>query len=240
MDWIGTSGYNYPEWRGSFYPDPFPAGKMLGYYAERFPTVEINYTFYRMPTAVAVRKWAETVPDHFRFTLKAPRRITHIAKLRNCERLALSFAEVASTLGPKLGVVLFQLAPTHKKDLESLEAFLAQWPRGIRAAFEFRHPSWHDPDVHQLLERRRAALCISDSEKGTTPMALTADLAYFRLRDQAYDTPALRRWADTVVETTASASDVYIYFKHEESGIGPTLGAAFRTHLAEARAARSR
>ena len=239
MDWIGTSGYNYPEWRGSFYPERFPPARMLRYYAERFPSVEINYTFYRMPTPAAVAAWAETVPDRFRFTLKAPRRITHIAHLKNCERLVESFAQAASVLGNKLGMVLFQLAPTHRKDLDALTTFLDLWPKGLRAAFEFRHRSWLEPDVLALLERKHIALCVADSERDSTPVMVTADVAYFRLRDQGYESRDLERWAQVIADATRASREVYIYFKHEESGIGPKLAAEFTTRLAAARAART-
>ena len=137
--WIGTSGYNYPEWKGKFYPADLSAAKMLPYYAARFSTVEINYTFYRLPTEKMVAAWAEATPDAFRLTLKAPKRITHDRRLKDCTTLVQAFCSVAGTLGPKLGVLLFQLGPTFKKDLAVFDAFLLDLPPGARAAFEFRH-----------------------------------------------------------------------------------------------------
>ena len=145
--WVGTSGYNYPEWRGSFYPEKFPTNKMLAYYAERFNTVEVNYTFYRMPTETLLGGWASGTPEGFTFTLKAPRRITHDSKLQRCEELTEAFCRIASTLGPKLGVLLFQLPPNFKRNDAVLAAFLGTLPHGARAAFEFRHESWHDETV---------------------------------------------------------------------------------------------
>jgi uncharacterized protein YecE (DUF72 family) len=142
MIWVGTSGYNYPEWKGSFYPETLPASKMLPYYAERFPTVEINYTFYRAPTDAILESWSRATPDSFKLTLKAPRRITHDARLRDCADRVRQFAQTAATLGPKLGALLFQLPPTFTKDVELFDAFLAAMPTGLRAAFEFRHASW--------------------------------------------------------------------------------------------------
>src|SRR5580698_3306804 len=136
--WVGTSGFNYPEWRGSFYPAKLPAAKMLAYYAERFRTVEINNTFYRMPNEKAVRSWSESTPEGFKLTLKAPQAITHYARLRDCAQPVQRFVEVAATLGPKQGALLFQLPPYLKKDMVLLDAFLSTLP-GVRAAFEFRH-----------------------------------------------------------------------------------------------------
>src|SRR6185369_7787782 len=131
---IGTSGYNYPEWRGSFYPEKFPTAKMLAYYAERFDTVEINYTFYRIPTEKLLAGWAAGTPEHFSFTLKAPRRITHDSKLQHCEDLVQTFCRTARTLGPRLATLLFQLPPNFKKDIDVLEPFLELLPEGTRAA----------------------------------------------------------------------------------------------------------
>src|SRR4051794_10940198 len=148
---VGTSGYNYPEWRGTFYPEKFPTSKMLAYYAERFDTVEVNYTFYRVPTPELLEGWSHTVPDGFRFTLKAPQRITHHAKLQHCEELTQNFCRTASTLGAKLGVLLFQLPPTLKRDDAVFRDFLTLLPEGTRAAFEFRHASWHDDAVFAAL-----------------------------------------------------------------------------------------
>src|SRR5436190_20736561 len=151
MIWIGTSGYNYPEWKGSFYPADLAAAKMLPYYAARFPTVEINYTFYRVPNEKILSGWMKQVPAEFRFTLKAPRRITHDAKLVGCEELTEGFCRVAGTLGSQLAALLFQLPPSLKKDLPRLEGFLASLPRNAPAAFEFRHVSWFDEEVFSKL-----------------------------------------------------------------------------------------
>ncbi|OFW33244.1 MAG: hypothetical protein A3G76_15845 [Acidobacteria bacterium RIFCSPLOWO2_12_FULL_65_11] len=223
MIWIGTSGYNYPEWRGSFYPVNLPAGQMLPYYAARFPTVEINYTFYRMPNEKLVGGWAAQTPSPFKLTLKAPRRITHDSRLKDCEPLVATFCHVAGTLGDKLGTLLFQLPPSLKKNLAVFDAFLALLPIGIRAAFEFRHASWLDDEVYERLAARHLALCVADSEKMSTPARVTADYAYFRLRDEGYTADDIARWAETIVRETASCRDVFVYFKHEEQGKGPEL-----------------
>jgi len=217
---IGTSGYNYPEWRGSFYPEKFPTNKMLAYYAERFNTVEVNYTFYRMPTEALLEGWAAGTPGGFTFTLKAPRRITHDSKLQRCEDLTSAFCRIASTLGPKLGVLLFQLPPNFKRNDEVFAAFLDTLPHGARAAFEFRHESWHDEAVFAALRARNLALCIADSEKMSTPVVGTADYSYFRLRDEGYQPADITRWG-SVIGALPQARDAYVYFKHEEQGKGP-------------------
>jgi uncharacterized protein YecE (DUF72 family) len=221
MIWIGTSGYNYPEWKGTFYPRDLPQGKMLPYYAARFPTVEINYTFYRMPSEKLVSGWAAQTPSPFKLTLKAPRRITHDSRLRNCGPLLSQFCGVAGALGDKLGALLFQLPPSARKDLPLFEAFLEDLPPGARAAFEFRHTSWFDNDVFDRLAHRNLALCVADSEKLSTPVRTTAEYAYFRLRDEGYTAADIGRWADTIARETAACRDVFVYFKHEEEGKGP-------------------
>lgn len=222
--WVGTSGYNYPEWKGSFYPPTLPAAKMLPYYAGRFPTVEINYTFYRTPNAATLKGWNDATPPHFKLTLKAPKRITHDARLKECGEAVRHFCATAATLESKLGVLLFQLPPFMKKDLPRLDAFLAEFPAGVRAAFEFRNISWFDDAVYERLQARNLALCVADSEKLKTPLRITADYAYFRLRDEGYSPDDIVRWAHTLRESTAACGEVFVYFKHEESGKGPEFG----------------
>ena len=232
MIWIGTSGYNYPEWKGSFYPADLPAAKMLPYYAARFPTVEINYTFYRMPSEKLVGGWADQTPSPYRLTLKATRRITHDARLKQTGELVSRFCLVASTLGDKLGALLFQLPPNLKKDVPLLEAFLADLPSRVCAAFEFRHPSWFDDDVLGVLAARNIALCVADSDKLSTPVRVTADYAYFRLRDEGYTPDDIKRWAETITRETSGCKDVYVYFKHEEEGKGPEFAKLLMDSLA--------
>jgi uncharacterized protein YecE (DUF72 family) len=231
---IGTSGYNYPEWKGNFYPANLAAAKMLPYYAERFSTVEINYTFYRMPTAKLVAGWAAQVPTSFRFTLKAPRRITHDRRLREVGDAVRGFCEVAGELGPQLGALLFQLPPNFKKNLEIFDEFLGTLPPRVCAAFEFRHESWLDDEVYARLRDRNLALCIADSETRSTPVITTADYAYFRLRDEGYQADDISRWADTVRELDTRCRDVFVYFKHEDEGKGPEFGRMLQEFLAPA------
>jgi uncharacterized protein YecE (DUF72 family) len=219
--WVGTSGYNYPEWKGSFYPQKLPAAEMLPYYAGRFATVEINNTFYRMPTEKAVGGWNAATPERFRLTLKAPKWITHDARLRDCDVPVQRFLAVAATLGPKLGALLFQLPPFFKKDLAVLDAFLDILPPRLMAAFEFRNASWFDDAVYARLKAKDLALCVADSEKLSTPVELTAGYAYFRLRDEGYTPADIARWAETIRERAAASREVFVYFKHEEEGKGP-------------------
>jgi len=227
---IGTSGYNYPEWRGSFYPEKFPTAKMLAYYSERFDTVEVNYTFYRMPTVKLLEGWAQGTPEHFTFTLKAPRRITHDSKLKNVGDLTQTFCSTAASLGSKLGVLLFQLAPNFKRDDDVFESFLETIPEGSRAAFEFRHESWHDEKVFDALRRRNLALCIADSEKMSTPLVPTADYSYYRLRDEGYQSSDIERWAG-VIRGQNAPHGAYVYFKHEEQGKGPEFANLLKSML---------
>jgi uncharacterized protein YecE (DUF72 family) len=219
--WVGTSGYNYPEWRGSFYPEKFPTAKMLPYYAERFQTVEINYTFYRSPNEKILAGWNRETPDRFKLTLKAPKRITHDARLRDCADKVRYFLDTAATLGPKLGALLFQLPPYLRKDLAVFDAFLDAFPPNVCAAFEFRHVSWLDDEVYARLKAKNLALCVADSEKLSTPVEITADYGYFRLRDEGYTPDDIARWAQTIHDRTSGCTDVFVYFKHEEAGKGP-------------------
>ncbi len=232
MYWVGTSGYNYAEWKGSFYPERMPASKMLPYYAERFRTVEINYSFYRMPSEKSIGDWVKATPDGFRFTLKASRRITHEARLRDCEELVGLLVERARGLGPKLGVVLFQLPPYFKKDVEALGDFLELMPLDVRTAFEFRSKTWFDDGVYERLRAANCAMCVKDDEKFRTPVEMTAGHAYFRLRDEGYTEDGIREWADTIRESAGGLDDVFVYFKHEEKGVGPAFARMMTAALA--------
>src|SRR6266478_2961935 len=181
--WIGTSGFQYAEWKGNFYPEDLPTAKMLPFYSEKFSTTEINYTFRRIPAPKTIENWKTLTPEKFRFALKAPQKITHWSKLKDCADTLEYFCKVVAGLGDRLGPVLFQLPPTFKKDSDVLSSFLREFP-SMRAAFEFRHASWFDAEVFDLLRSRNIALCIADSEKLHAPVEVTADYAYFRLRDE--------------------------------------------------------
>jgi uncharacterized protein YecE (DUF72 family) len=214
----GTSGFSYKEWLGHFYPEKLPASGMLRYYAERFATVEINNTFYRMPAETMLSNWADQVPAHFTFTLKAPRRITHEKRLKEAEQDVTEFVRRAGTLGDKLGVLLFQLPPYLKKDLPRLGDFLALLPQGTRVAFEFRNESWQSDDVYQTLRARGAMLCVTDTDEGDTPFVATSDCAYVRLRRVHYGDADLRGWAERIAAQPLARA--YVYFMHEDEALG--------------------
>jgi uncharacterized protein YecE (DUF72 family) len=191
---------------------------MLRYYAERFPTVEINNTFYRMPAEAMLAQWSEQVPARFTFTLKAPKRITHVLRLQEADSHVAEFVRRADTLGGKLGVLLFQLPPFLKKDVPRLRDFLALLPPGTRAAVEFRSTSWQDDEVYQTLRERGAILCVTDTDEGETPFVATSDWGYVRLRRTHYDDQDLRAWVDRIA--AAGLPKTYVYFMHEDDALG--------------------
>jgi uncharacterized protein YecE (DUF72 family) len=221
----GTSGFSYKEWKGSFYPEDLPAARMLAYYAERLPAVEINNTFYRMPKPALLESWSAEVPESFRFVLKASQRITHFKRLKDAGDEVAYFFGVAAVLGERLGPALFQLPPNLKKDLPRLEAFLETLPRDRRAAFEFRHASWFEDEIFEALRGKKAALCIAEDEELATPLVATAEWGYLRLRRQDYDDAAVAAWAEKV--RAQSWQEAYVFFKHEDAGAGPRLAAQF-------------
>jgi uncharacterized protein YecE (DUF72 family) len=220
--WIGTSGFQYAEWKGNFYPEDLPTAKMLPFYAERFSTTEINYTFHRIPAAKTIDNWKALTPEKFRFALKAPQKITHWSKLRDCTDTLEYFFKVAIGLGERLGPVLFQLPPTFKKDADVLSSLLREFA-SLRAAFEFRHESWFDEEIFELLRSRNIALCIADTDTIATPRVITADYGYVRLRREDYSQSDVEHWAEFICEQKQRWRDAFVYFKHEESGIGPKL-----------------
>lgn len=220
--WVGTSGFQYAAWKGNFYPEDLPTSKMLPFYAERFSTTEINYTFHRIPSAKTIENWSQQTPAHFKFALKAPQKITHWSKLRDCADTLEYFCKIISGLGERLGPVLFQLPPTFKKDADVLSSFLRELP-SIRAAFEFRHDSWFDDEIFGILKSRNIALCVADTEAIATPKKITADYGYLRLRRADYTDADVKRWSEFVSEQKSNWKDAFVYFKHEESGIGPKL-----------------
>ena len=223
---VGTSGYSYKEWKGSFYPEKIPAKEMLRFYSERLSTVEINATFYRMPQTSMLENWKEQVPNTFRFALKASQRITHFKRLKETNEETKYFLETASVLGEQLGVVLFQLPPNMKKDLPRLEIFLAQLPPTPRAAFEFRHPTWFDDDVLELLRSQNRALVVSDTDDlPATHIDKTADWGYLRLRRVNYAEENLAEWLQRI--RAQDWNETFLFFKHEDEGTGPKLAAEF-------------
>jgi uncharacterized protein YecE (DUF72 family) len=224
---IGTSGFAYKEWKGKFYPEKHPDKRMLDFYGEKLTSVEINNTFYQMPKAALLEGWAEKVPPAFRFSLKASRRITHFKRLKDAAEETRYFAETAKVLGPRLGVILFQLPPNCRKDLGVLDTFLKEaLPPGTPAAFEFRHDSWLTDDVFARLRESGCALCIADTDEGCTPFTSTADWGYLRLRGTAYADADLDDWVKRV--QGAGWKDAFVFFKHEDEAAGPLLAMRFR------------
>jgi len=224
---VGTSGYSYNEWKGNFYPEDIKSKDMLKYYAKHFSTVEINNTFYRIPKQEVFESWKDQVPAKFRFILKAPQLITHIKRLKTDTKETVEyFTKVSSALGEKRGVVLFQLPPNFKLNLERLEEFINIVPEEIKAAFEFRHPEWFNDDVYNLLKKRNFALCLSDTDElPITELINTADWSYFRLRRINYTKKNLTDWHKKIAEQTWK--EAYIFFKHEEEGKGPEFAKRF-------------
>jgi uncharacterized protein YecE (DUF72 family) len=235
VNYVGTSGYSYKEWKGTFYPEKIAATDMLRFYAQHFKTVEINNTFYRMPNEKTLVQWSDQVSDHFAFVIKASRRITHLKRLQGVEDEMSYLLRTVAVLGPKLGPLLFQLPPNLKKDSGRLRAFLELVPNGCRAALEFRNESWFDDEVYELLSSSNVALVISDTEEGMArELDATADFAYLRLRREDYGDSDLREWGKRISD--GQWNDVFAFFKHEDDGAGPRLAARLIEILEETRA----
>jgi uncharacterized protein YecE (DUF72 family) len=224
--YTGTSGYSYKEWKGAFYPADLPAKRMLRFYGEHFRAVEINNTFYRMPKAAVVEAWAAEVPPNFQFALKAPQQITHRQRLKGPADSVKELLDTARALKKRLGPMLFQLPPFFKKDASALRDFLALLPSGCRAAFEFRHQSWLEQEVFDLLHEHRAALCIADAENDLEiPFIATAEWGYLRLRRTEYTGRELKAWAGRAREQPWK--EAFVFFKHDDVGRGPAMAGQF-------------
>jgi uncharacterized protein YecE (DUF72 family) len=224
--YVGTSGYSYKEWKGTFYPKNLPDKQMLRFYGEQFRAVEINSTFRGLPRASVLEAWADAVPADFKFVLKAPQRVTHVLRLKNAGDPVSQLLEVAGTLKERLGPVLFQLPPNFKKDAPRLREFLALLPSRSRTAFEFRHQSWFDEEVFGLLGDHQAALCIAEAEGDLeVPFVSTAAWGYLRLRRPDYNDTELKTWVKRVQEQ--DWQDVFVFFKHEDEGKGPQMAKRF-------------
>ena len=225
--YTGTSGYAYKEWKGAFYPEDLKNDQMLPYYASHFRACEINNSFYRVPAEKTLQQWAAQVPAEFRFILKAPQKITHFTRLKDESRETLEyFIKVAHSLGEQLGPILFQLPPNMKVDVARLDNFLGFMPKDVRAAFEFRHNSWFDDAVFDVLRSHNAALCIADTEDEQTPkVATVSDWGYLRLRRVEYsreDLVEFAKWA-----AAQSWQETFVFFKHEDAATGPRLAKEF-------------
>lgn len=224
----GTSGYAFKEWKGSFYPEEVRDAGMLAYYAGKFPSVEINNTFYRLPKEHVLREWAAQVPDAFTFAIKASQRITHYARLKpECASAVEFLLTNTSVLGDRLGPVLFQLPPNLKKDVPRLQAFVDTLPADRRFTIEFRNPTWFEDEVYDVLRAREVAMCITEQPEFASPVVATAPWGYARLHRLDYDDAALGAWAQRI--GALPWSEAYVYFKHDEgAGSGPPAVDAFR------------
>jgi uncharacterized protein YecE (DUF72 family) len=221
---IGTSGWQYRHWKGVFYPKELRQQDWLAYYAERFDCVEINSSFYGLPTTETIARWCASVPPEFIFSVKAPRRITHFKKLKNCEAELEELFRRLQAFGPHLGPVLFQLPPRWRCNIHRLERFLAGLPSEPRLVFEFRDPSWHNDDVYELLASRSMAFCIFDSGDFTAPLVDRGDLVYVRLHGPraayvgSYRAPRLRIWVDHAQAWNRRKKQVFLFFDNDERG----------------------
>lgn len=224
--WVGTSGYSYKEWKGNFYPEDLPDKKMLNYYAQQLPAVEINNTFYRMPKTDLLEKWSEQVPEDFRFILKASRKISHIKRMKECQEEVEYLFKTAQTLGKQLGVILFQFPPYLRRDLPRLQNFVALLRDDVNAAFEFRHESWFDEEVYDSLKEKKCALCFSDTDDNKLlDLISTAPWGYLRLRKQDYEERELEEWIKKIKKQ--EWDEAFIFFKHEDEGAGPKMAKRF-------------
>jgi len=223
--YVGTSGYSYKEWKGSFYPEKIAADQMLSFYATKLPSVEINNTFYRLPKRELIESWSSQVPPEFRFVIKASQKITHMRRLKGATDETGYLMDTVATLEEKLGVVFFQLPPNFKKDMERLGAFLDSLPKNTRIAFEFRHATWFDDEVYALLRAHNVALCLADTdEELEVPLVSTADWGYIRLRRPEYTRPEMIRWREWL--ETQSWKTAFVFFKHEAAD-GPLMAMDF-------------
>ncbi|MGH7589664.1 MAG: DUF72 domain-containing protein [Gemmatimonadota bacterium] len=224
--WVGTSGFAYKEWKGAFYPEELSDKEMLPHYASRLPAVEINNTFYRMPTEKLLLGWAAQVPERFRFSIKASRRITHQKKLADAAEETEYLLRTVSVLADRMGPVLFQLPPYLRKDDALLTSFLDLLPSTVPATFEFRHASWLDDATLDQLAARGVALCVAETEEGLdAPRLGTAGWGYLRLRRTDYTEEDLVAWAERVA--SQGWSDAYVFFKHEDEAEGPRFAERF-------------
>jgi uncharacterized protein YecE (DUF72 family) len=228
---VGTSGYSYKEWKGPFYPKDLAAARFLQFYGEHFETVEINNTFYRMPTDKLIEGWASEVPETFTFAIKAPQRITHIARLakaKSADETVATLLRIVGTLGARLGPILFQLPPFMKKDVPLLGDFLDAVPRGPRYAFEFRHASWFDDETWSVLGKHGASLCVAEGEKLESTLVATADWGYVRLRRDAYPDDVIDGWAQKI--SGQRWKEAFVYLKHDE-GDAPSVASKLIARL---------
>jgi len=224
--YVGTSGYSYKEWKGSFYPESIAAKDMLSYYASRLHAVELNNTFYRMPQPGMIASWKAQVPANFRFSVKAPQSITHFRRLKDAAPQTRILLKIISALEERLGAVIFRLPEDMKKDLKLLETFLKVLPADTPAVFDFRHPTWFDEEMGELLRSQNRVFCMSDIEELPESYEYrTADWGYVRLRRERYTEAELVQLSKRI--KAQKWKDTYVFFKHEDEGTGPKLAEQF-------------
>ena len=229
---VGTSGFSYREWKPAFYPEGTSDKKFLSYYATRFPGVEIDGTFYRMPSAASIDRWQAETPESFRFAVKASQKSTHFERLKVPSDSTEYFTQIVATLGERLGTVLFQLPPNMKRNDERLASFLASLPASLPRAFEFRNASWFDPAIFDMLRAHHATLCCNDSDESTTPLELTGPHVYLRLRKTSYDAAAFDVWESRLREWAAAGKDVFAFIKHEDNPEAAQIALSFWSRFA--------
>lgn len=223
--YVGTSGYSYKEWKGSFYPEKIAPAEMLAYYASRLRAVELNNTFYRTPQPTMIESWKAQVPEDFRFSIKATQSITHFRRLKDAAPQTRSILKTVAALEERLGAVIFRMPEDMKKDLKRLETFLKELPKDTPAVFDFRHETWFDEEVAALLRSQNRVLCVSDIEELPPNQTKTADWGYVRLRRVKYSDAQLKKWIQWI--KAQQWKDTYVFFKHEDEGTGPKLAARF-------------
>jgi uncharacterized protein YecE (DUF72 family) len=224
---VGTSGFSYKEWKGLFYPEDLPDKQMLSFYATRFKAVEIDSTFYRMPSPSTLEAWRDSTPQHFRFVLKASQQITHRQRLKVPSDALNHLMSVVPLLGERLALVSFQLPPFSRCDIPKLQAFLEVLPANVSSSFEFRHASWFCPDVYELLRRHRSVLCIHDSDEGCTPLEVTAEAIYVRLRRERYTDQEREEWRVRWRNWADAGMEVFAFIKHKDNPDAPRIAEAF-------------
>lgn len=236
---IGTSGWHYKHWKGPFYPADLSPAKMLSWYVERFDTVEINNSFYRLPAESALALWCRLAPASFCFAVKASRYITHNRKLKDPQNGIERFLTSIGKLGPRLGPILFQLPPAWKVNVERLDEFLSRLPRGHRYAFEFRNPTWNVPEIYEVLDRHNAAYCIYELAGFHSPIQITADFTYVRLHGPGnkyqgdYSEQTLRRWAERMEGWRNELRHIFVYFDNDQAGFAPKNAWQLKKQVAE-------
>lgn len=222
--YVGASGFSYPGWKGTFYPEGLRSEDFLAHYSRSLNSVEINSSFYGSPSASTVKGWEGRTPGEFKFAFKAPRQITHVLKLgEGAPEAAERLSRVLGPLGPRRGPVLFQLPPFAKLNLDRLEGFLKKTSGVEGRVFEFRHESWFNDATYELLDRHGAGFCVAETEDLAPVLKVTGRLAYFRLRKDSYDVEAVDRWAERILGLAGSAPECYAFLRHDETGANALL-----------------